>query len=99
MIRTIVIFLSLVKLILLIGCSTPDHMIGNPGSSAKFIQNEPATCSREYMKSCSNYPCENLIYAALDDLKKNKSLRFLPPTDSTSVDGLMNKITIQEAEI
>ncbi len=69
MVRTIIILLSLIKLVLLIGCNTRDYMISNPGSSAKFIHKNPAMCGQAYMKSRGNYACEILFYAALDDLR------------------------------
>ncbi len=70
MIRSIIIVLSLMKLILFVGCNTRDYTTNNPYSSAKLKLTDPAICSRVHMNYSGNNIWENLIRADLTDLKQ-----------------------------
>lgn len=86
MIRSIILFFSLVKLALLLGCNTRFHASDDHDSPARLIKTNPSICRQEYMKFRISYSCENLLYAVVDDRKHSfpESLSF---NGTSSIEG------------
>lgn len=77
MIKSTAIFLSLMKLILLVGCDMYGHMARKPDFSTEISKYEPFLCTQEYMKHHGNHTCEILIYSSVD-IGTIQLLRSLP---------------------